>query len=724
MATLILTAIGTAIGGPLGGALGAVLGQQVDNRLFAPKARQGPRLNELAVQTSSYGNPIPRLFGRTRTSGTVIWATDLIESKRKVSTGKGRPKQSVYSYSANFAVALSARPIHSIGRIWADGRLLRGAGGDFKTAATMRVYRGQADQAADPMIAASESLTGCPAYRRLSYVVFEDFELADYGNRIPSLSFEVLADQGAVPIDRIITDLAPGSVAEVPDAIDGFVATGGSARAILQSLADVIPIMVQDGEPLHFRSAALAGPIVPIAELGASTNAEKAERFALARTPLADLPSKTSLSYYDIDRDYLEGAQTALRPDLGGAARSLELAATLSAAQARRLVERQAQLAVTRRTSVSINLPWRWLSLLPGQRIGLPQISGDWIIAHWRWEAMRLTLDLVHSEQVDLTDRTAEPGRVGEQPDLLFGETRIALLDLPWLGAGLASQSTLYVAAAGTEPGWRSAALLQSTDGDISFDEIGSTAAPALMGQSLNILLPYTGHGFDERSMLDVELIHRGMRLTSTTRDGLLAGQNIALVGNELIQFQRAEEIGERVWRLSGLLRGRRGTEWAAPSHAIGDRFVSLSADSLFPLDPTAEGSMITIAALGQGDTQAQLATVKDQRFALIPPSPAHLRASVSGNDIIFNWVRRSRLGWTWSDGIEAPLAEESEYYLVTLLLSNGQKREISVQSPTWAYDAASRAKDLAAGATSLTIEVMQQGTFGLSKPAFLTLSL
>jgi uncharacterized membrane protein len=55
MATIILTAVGGAVGGPIGAAIGAVAGQAIDARLFAPRARQGPRLSDLAVQTSSYG---------------------------------------------------------------------------------------------------------------------------------------------------------------------------------------------------------------------------------------------------------------------------------------------------------------------------------------------------------------------------------------------------------------------------------------------------------------------------------------------------------------------------------------------------------------------------------------------------------------------------------------------------------------------------------------------
>ena len=81
MATLVLTTVGGAIGGPIGAAVGAVLGQRVDAGLLAPKGRQGPRLSELKVQTSSYGTQVPKVFGRMRVAGCVIWATDLIEQR-------------------------------------------------------------------------------------------------------------------------------------------------------------------------------------------------------------------------------------------------------------------------------------------------------------------------------------------------------------------------------------------------------------------------------------------------------------------------------------------------------------------------------------------------------------------------------------------------------------------------------------------------------------------
>ena len=109
MATLVLAAAGQVLGGPIGQAIGATIGNYIDREvLFKPKGREGPRLTELAVQTSSYGTQLPKLFGTMRVAGSVIWSTDLIEH-RSAESGKGRPTVTNYSYTASLAVALSAR---------------------------------------------------------------------------------------------------------------------------------------------------------------------------------------------------------------------------------------------------------------------------------------------------------------------------------------------------------------------------------------------------------------------------------------------------------------------------------------------------------------------------------------------------------------------------------------------------------------------------------------
>src|SRR5919205_2057083 len=108
MATLVLSTVGTILGGPIGGAIGSLVGQSIDQQVFSSPKR-GPRLGDLAVQTSSYGTQIPRIYGSMRVAGSVIWATDLVESEQ-TSGAKGQPDVT-YSYSVSLAVALSSRPV-------------------------------------------------------------------------------------------------------------------------------------------------------------------------------------------------------------------------------------------------------------------------------------------------------------------------------------------------------------------------------------------------------------------------------------------------------------------------------------------------------------------------------------------------------------------------------------------------------------------------------------
>lgn len=224
MAALVLSIAGGAAGavfGPAGAIAGriagALVGNVLDRAMFAQdRSVEGPRLADLDVMASTEGAPIPRVYGRARLAGQVIWATRLEEviSTRVESAGGGgkggfgggpTTTTTTYSYFANFAVGLCEGEIGHVGRIWADGTLLDLSG------LTVRVHRGGEDQAPDGLIVAKEGAANAPAYRGLAYVVFERLALAPFGNRIPQLSFEIVRPIGALErMTRAVT-LIPGA---------------------------------------------------------------------------------------------------------------------------------------------------------------------------------------------------------------------------------------------------------------------------------------------------------------------------------------------------------------------------------------------------------------------------------------------------------------------------------------------------------------------------------
>src|SRR3954451_9549285 len=142
MAALVLSVAGAAVGGAVFGPVGAIAGRLagaigghlIDRALFGGGARsiEGPRLADLDVMASTEGAPIPRVYGRARLSGQVIWATRLEEVVSTQSDtdagGKGAPQPAnnttIYSYFANFAVGLCQGPVRRVPPICADGKPL------------------------------------------------------------------------------------------------------------------------------------------------------------------------------------------------------------------------------------------------------------------------------------------------------------------------------------------------------------------------------------------------------------------------------------------------------------------------------------------------------------------------------------------------------------------------------------------------------------------------
>ena len=208
MATLALSLAGQmaggAIAGPIGAtigrALGALAGSAIDGALLPAPASPGA---DLRLSGSSEGAPIPRLYGWSRLSGNIIWATALEEIDEDELGAKGGSGER--GIAASFALGLCEGEVQRLGRIWADGQLLDPAG------LTLRFHRGTETQHADALI---ELLQGedAPAYRGLCYLVFERLPLAPFGNRIPSLSVELCRVAGELePAIRSVT-VIPGAM--------------------------------------------------------------------------------------------------------------------------------------------------------------------------------------------------------------------------------------------------------------------------------------------------------------------------------------------------------------------------------------------------------------------------------------------------------------------------------------------------------------------------------
>lgn len=222
---------GFFVGGPAGALYGFSLGYSVGGLLDPPKGPtvEGPRLSDLSLQTSTYGRFLPRYYGTIAASGNIIWleGNKLKETvKKKKQGGKGGgggTTTKTYTYSATFAIALGEGQLAGIKRIWCRDKLLYNSSSDDletiiasnQNASGWRFYPGSDDQLPDPRIEAEKGVGSTPAYRGTAYIVFDDFQLEDYGNTLEGAQFKFeVVTTAEYEIDNVINRAEPDAIAQ------------------------------------------------------------------------------------------------------------------------------------------------------------------------------------------------------------------------------------------------------------------------------------------------------------------------------------------------------------------------------------------------------------------------------------------------------------------------------------------------------------------------------
>ena len=236
-------AAGYVIGGVVGAAfpavgwvIGAQIGGMIGGYIDPPKGANtvGPRLEDLTVQTSTYGAVLPRIKGTIAVTGNVFWLEgDKIKEHEKTEKvgGKGGPtsKQTTFSYTATFAVGLSqqvAAPIAGIRRLWLANTLVYDAGsGDINSiiasnqqaGVMFKVYDGSDDQLPDPRMQADKGAANVSGYPGRAYIVFYDLDLTEkYNNTLMAtqVKAEVVTAGSVAPTTSAVDSIFTGNLGD------------------------------------------------------------------------------------------------------------------------------------------------------------------------------------------------------------------------------------------------------------------------------------------------------------------------------------------------------------------------------------------------------------------------------------------------------------------------------------------------------------------------------
>lgn len=283
----------------------------------------------------------------------------------------------------------------------------------------------------------------------------------------------------------------------------------------------------------------------------------------------------------------------------------------------------------------------------------------------------------------------------GSAPDLggditAIGDTILEVLDIPLLAVA-DDYPGIYVAASSPSASWPGCVVARSTDDGTSYTNIGSIRRRASIGYATTVLPTWGGGNTLDPGGFTVAMMG-GSTLSSVTWDDLLQGKNRALLGDEVIHFKSATVVSAGVYFLSGILRGRCGTEWAMSTHYEDERFVVLNdAVARFesPLSLVGRDVLYRGTSFGQLAVNGYTVEVTETQAGMMPLSPVYLAVGEAGaSGYVARWIRRTRYPAPWIDGADAPLDETSERYRATVWDAADESNVAEVTSATHTFGA------------------------------------
>lgn len=774
MASVALGVVGFAIGGPFGAQIGMAIGGIADSFLFSSNSKvQGPRLSDLSVTSSAYGQQIPLVYGpKNRLAGNLVWSSGLIETEHTESqSAKGGPsvEQTTYTYSESFAIAFSDREATGVvKRIWANSKLIfdyyNGTGIAAPTSSvgmiatrdnnthtvfdTLRFYRGNGTQQIDPTIESYVGVGQTQAYRHTVYIVIKDLELADFGNVHPNIEIELEADT-EVSVAEIVLDICNRSdvgvvsTSHLVSLVDGYtVSRSGSAFSAIQplSMAYHFDCAEQFGQLRFVPRGSGLKQTIGAPQLGAAPpGGKRPDPLKLIRSNDTELPKEVTVSYRDENLDYQINSQVAKRQFGNSESNiSIELALTLTADGARQIADRVLWGAWASRRSAEVTTSDRNARRSPGDMFGL-EVAGN-ILPFKLTRAQRGANGVINwalqyeDPEVYSSEAYGAPGNITPSVVQYPGDTVFQPMDAPLLKPN-DDNTGFYWVANGPSDGWRGANILRSSDGGITYNFLSQVGLRAITGTVASALASGPTDFFDYSNTLTVVLDRSTHELPSISELEVLNGGNAFWLGpphgegGEVIQYASATLVSAGVYELEGLLRGRRGTEYAVSNHVTGEKFVFLSTRSLGRTDLGAGDwdrirkykpvSILTTEA----DTPPQ--DFRNTGEAKRPLSPVHPSGSRDGsNNLTITWVRRTRLYGPSLGGGPVPLGEESEAYEIDILIGSGTPaRTITAASETATYTAAEQSADGITPGDPVMLEIYQMSAIrGRGRACYATL--
>ena len=501
------------------------------------------------------------------------------------------------------------------------------------------------------------------------------------------------------------------------DIVSGFVITNRqTVRACLEQLATAyfFDCVESDGILKFVKRGKDSAVTIDFNELVVQDSSSDA--LTITRTQELELPRQVDVIYLSRTADYQAGTQSSQRQTVKAVDyATVNLPIVLSDQEAKVVADVTLYNAWVGRVNYQFTVPPKYALIEPTDVITVTKDGAAYLMRVNSTKLVRNGVQEISAVAEDVSSydfyNPAGTGTPNLQVPASISSTRLELLDLPAFPTDAATDAYLRYGVVGLGEGWAGSAVYRSDDGGANFSLMQTITAQATLGSVLNVLPTGSIYTWDNISTIDVLLTFG--QLQSVADIAVLNGANVCVVGSEIIQFQYATLLDTNKYRLSGLLRGRLGTDWAVSGHAAGERFVLLTnavARELMASSGWGIGKKFKPVTIGStlGATSSQ--DFAYNAVALKPYSPAQITGVRDGSgNITITWLRRTRVGGDWRDGVDVPLSEESERYEVEIMQGATIKRTITgLTAQTTTYSAAQQIADFGSAQSSISVKIYQ----------------
>jgi hypothetical protein len=444
------------------------------------------------------------------------------------------------------------------------------------------------------------------------------------------------------------------------------------------------------------------------------------------RTQDVELPYFVTFDYADSALDYQRGSAYAKRisgpvnTTWSKAKVSVKVPIVMDDTLAAQTAQKILYTAWQERNAYSTTLGWQYLWLDPGDVVTVSLTNGD--VYTVRFTTIETGADFTMKcdtcgEDSATYSSTVQGGATSFIPQGIVGVVyaNFYVFNVPLLedsDAPAAGSTILYYGAGAHRAGWTSGAVLESSDGT-TYDQVGTLGSSVVWGTAANALGDTTAKfSLDVVNTVTIALGFASETLSSITDDQLTAWGNMAILGQEVIQFRDVTVNGDGTVTLSALLRGRRGTDWATDTHSIGDTFVLVDPTTMSgiatPASEIGTAEYWELVSSGLNAESVAPYAYRNLGYPLMPYAPLNHTRATSGGNLVVGWSRRTRLSGEMTDGTGVvPLMEDFEQYDAYVLAapfdpyvfnagtpSTFVRAYTGLTSPTFTYAAADMATD------------------------------